>query len=74
MKVADLTLDELAEFLQFTLRAVIEEVLEERTGMLADPDEGLNLRPEVATSLEDYLASDRRGDDANDVFRELGLD
>jgi hypothetical protein len=74
MKVADLTLDELAEFLQFTLREVIEEVLEERTGMLTDPDEGLNLRSEVATSLEDYLASDRRGDDADDVFRELGLD
>ena len=74
MKVAELTLDELAEFLQLTLREVIEEVLEERTGMLTDPDEGLNLRSEVATSLEDYLASDRRGDDADDVFRELGLD
>jgi hypothetical protein len=38
-----------------------------------DYDEGLELREEIAQSLREYLLSDRRGDDADDVFRTLGL-
>jgi len=41
---------------------------------MIDPDEGLELRPEVVKSLEAYLASDRTGVDTDDVFRALGLD
>ncbi len=63
MRVNDLTVDE--------LRALMREVVEEQLGMLKDPDEGLELRDDVAESLEAYLASDRRGDDAADVFRDL---
>ena len=69
MKVADLTVDELEALLYSTLRQLIEEVVEEKLGVMADPDKGLELRPEVAQSLQTYLESDRRGDDADDVFR-----
>ena len=73
-RVADLTVDELEALLYSTLRQLIEEVVEDRLGMTTDPDAGLELRPEVAQSLQAYLASDRRGDDADDVFRSLGLE
>jgi len=74
MKVADLTVEELQEMLYSTLRQLIEEVVEEKLGMTSDPDAGLALRPEVAASLQEYLESDRRGDDADEVFRSLGLE
>jgi hypothetical protein len=70
MHVNDLTVDELRNL----LREVVEEVVEEKLGLLNDPDEGLELRQEVVESLKGYLNSDRRGDDADDVFRALGLD
>ena len=44
------------------------------TQRLLDPDEGLELRSEIIESLRVYLMSDRTGVDANEVFRELGLD
>lgn len=69
-RVADLTVDELRDLLY----DVVEEILEEKLGLLTDPDADLELRPEVVESLRDYLASDRRGDDADDVFLALGLD
>ncbi len=62
-KVADLTVDQLRD-----------EVIEEKLGMLVDPDEGLALTSDMADSLNDYLQSNRRGTDATDVFRSLGLD
>jgi hypothetical protein len=68
-RVADLTVDELRSL----LHQVVEEVIEEKLGMTEDPDEGLELHPDVEQSLQDYLASERRGDDAEDVFRALGL-
>ncbi len=69
MRVNDLTVDELRTL----MREVVEEVVEEQLGLLKDPDEGLELRDDVAESLEVYLGSNRRGDDADDVFRALGL-
>jgi hypothetical protein len=68
--VNDLTVDELRAL----MREVVEEVVEEKIGLLVDPDEGLELREDVVESLEAYLASDRRGDDADEVFRALGLE
>jgi ribosomal protein L29 len=73
-KVADLTVDELKELLHETIRELVEEVVEEKLGALDDPDEGLELQPEVADSLRHYLKSERRGDDADEVFRQLGLE
>lgn len=73
-KVADLTVDELRDLLQDTIRELVEEVVEEKLGMLSDPDKGLELHSEMAESLRTYLASERRGKDADDVFRELGLE
>ncbi len=66
LHVADWTVDELREL----LHDVVEEILEEKLGMLIDPDEGLELRPEVEASLQTYLEGDRRGD----VFKALGLE
>lgn len=72
-RVADLSVDELRELLYETVRDLVEEIVEEKLGMLTDPDEGLALKPEIEQSLVDYLASDRRGENSEDVFRELGL-
>ena len=69
-RVSELSVDDLRALLY----QVVEEVIEEKFGLIKDPDEILDLRPEVEKSLQDYLASDRRGDDAEDVFRSLGLD
>lgn len=77
-RVADLTVDELQALLRVTMREVVEElvedILEEKYGMLVDPDEGLEMRPEFEQSLDEFLASDQRGDDADEVFFRLGLD
>lgn len=70
LRVSDLSVDELRSL----LREVVEEVVEEKLGMLIDPDEGLELRPHIVESLHDYLKSDRIGDDADEVFRSLGLE
>lgn len=69
LRVNDLTVDEFRDM----LHEVVEEVLEEKLGLWTDPDANLELRPEVAESLRDYLASNRRGDGAVDVFKTLGL-
>jgi hypothetical protein len=69
LRVNELTVDEFRDM----LHEVVEEVLEEQIGLLTDPDSDLELRPEIARSLLDYLASDRRGDDADEVFRSLAL-
>lgn len=74
VKVADLTVDELRDLLQSMLRDLVDEVVEEKLGTFVDPDEGLTLKSDVADSLDAYLFSDRRGTDAADVFRSLGLD
>ena len=53
MKVADLTVEE--------LRALIKEaVQEELREILADPDKGLELRPEFVERLQNSLASTER--------------
>mgnify|MGYP000988846389 CR=1 FL=1 len=66
LRVSDLSVDD--------LRALLREVVEEKLGMLVDPDEGMELRPELEESLRAYLESDRTGDDADEVFRSLGLE
>jgi hypothetical protein len=70
LHVNDLTVDELRAL----MREVVEEVVEEKIGLLKDPDEGLELREDVIESLKDFLASDQRGDDSDDVFHALGLE
>jgi hypothetical protein len=70
MQISELTVDELRDI----LREVVEEILDEKLGLLADPDADLELRPEMAESLQQYLTSDRRGDDADDVFKALGIE
>jgi hypothetical protein len=70
LHVNDLTVDELRAL----MREVVEEVVEEKIGLLTDPDERLELRADVVESLKAFLASDQRGDDADDVFRALGLE
>lgn len=41
---------------------------------LIDPGMGLELRLEIMESLWVYLAADRTGKDADEVWSELGLD
>ncbi len=73
-KVADLTVDELREVLRATIRDLIEEIVVEKLETLLDPDDGLELEPDVADSLREYLRSNRRGDPAEEVWHSLGLD
>ncbi len=70
VRVSDLTVEQLRAL----LRELVEEVVDEKLGLLSDPDANAELRPDVAASLRDYLASERRGDDADVVFRSLGID
>jgi hypothetical protein len=59
------------------LRDLIGEVVEERlSALLGDPDEGLQLRPEVVERLHEQIASVERGErgvPAEDVFGRLDL-
>lgn len=71
LKVTDLTVDELRDLLRETIQEMVEEAVDEKFGMLTDPDAGLELRPEFAASLEAYLKSNRRGEDADEVLRHL---
>jgi hypothetical protein len=74
MRIADLTIDEFQALLKTIMRELVEEIVDEKLGELIDPDEGLELRPEVQQSLHAYLASDQDGDDADEVFASLGLE
>ena len=69
-KVADLTTDE--------LRSIIREaVLETLSDLLEDPDEGLELREEVALRLEASIKALEAGEptiSAEEVARRLDLD
>lgn len=62
-RVSDLTVDDLRTL----LHQVVEEVIEEKFGMINDPDENLELQPDFESSLKSYLASERRGDNAEDT-------
>jgi hypothetical protein len=68
-RVADMTVDELRTLIR-------ESVTEAFVGFLEsiDPDEGLELRPEMAEYLRTALEEKRRGTPLAEVKRELGLD
>ncbi len=70
MKVKELSVEQ--------LRALIEEMIEEKLQeYLGDPDEGLELREEVRTRLEESLAAVRRGEKGipiEQVAKKLGLE
>ncbi len=70
MKVQDMTVEEFKALIQETL----EEKLEE---LLGDPDEGLELRPEVRERLKRSLAAVKRGEQGipiEKVAEDLGLE
>jgi hypothetical protein len=69
MHISELTADELRDI----LRKVVEEILDEKRLLLADPDADFELHAEVAESLHQYLTSHRRGDDVGEVFKALGI-
>jgi hypothetical protein len=68
--VKDLTIDE--------FKAVVGEVVEEKLReLLADPDAGLSLRPEIEARLREQLQNpqlDGEGIPAAEVARRLGLE
>jgi len=67
--VGQLTTDELRDI----IGSVVEEKLRE---ILGDPDDGLELRPEVRDRLlqqQAAVADGERGEDLNDVAARLGL-
>ncbi len=70
MKVTELSVEQ--------LKALIEEMIEEKLqDYLGDPDEGLELREEVRTRLEESLAAVRRGEKGipiEEVAKKLGLE
>lgn len=67
--IAQMTPDELREMIE----SIIEQKLAE---LLADPDNGLILRPEVEERLRRQMAAvagGERGYSLNDVMQQLGL-
>jgi DNA-binding GntR family transcriptional regulator len=69
-KVADMTTDELREMIESSVERTLVE-------LLADPDSGLELRPEIAESLrrqEKEYAQGKRGKSLEQVAKRLGLD
>lgn len=70
MKVQDMTVEE--------FKALIEEALEEKLEeLLGDPDEGMELRPEIREKLERSLAARAQGEKgvpAEKLAEELGLE
>ncbi len=69
-KVADMTTDELREMIESSVERKLVE-------LLANPDAGLELRPEIVESLqrqETEYAQGRRGKPLEDVAKRLGLD
>ncbi len=69
-KVADMTQDELRNLVKSSVRQTLRE-------MLRDPDEGLELRPEIIESIERQrkkFAAGKRGKSLDQVAKELGLD
>ncbi len=68
-RVVDMTVDELHTLIRETVHEVFIGFLES-----IDPDEGLELRPEMAEYLRTALKEKRRGTPLAEVKRELGLD
>ena len=69
-KVADLTVDELKGLIKEVVTQTLSEVL-------SDPDEGLELRPEVEDQLRRSLAAmkaGKRGASLQEVAAKLGLE
>lgn len=68
-KVGDLTVDE--------FRDMVTAIIDARLNEWADPDAGLELRPEVIESIQrqraEYTAG-KRGKSLDEVSRRLGLD
>lgn len=69
-KVADMTAEELRKMIESSVEHKLIE-------MFRDPDEGLELRPEIAESLlrqEREFAEGKRGKPLAEVAKRLGLD
>jgi len=68
-KVADLTVDE--------FREMVTDIIDTRLSEWADPDAGLELRPEIVESIQrqraEYAAG-KRGKSLEEVSKRLGLD
>jgi hypothetical protein len=61
--------------LKSLMREILQELIWEMEQEMPDPDEGLELRPEIAKYLRARLADkDRRGKPFDEAMRELGLD
>ena len=68
-KLGDLTVSEFKKM----MRDMLQEVVWEIEQHLPDPDEGLELKSEVAEQLQKFLDEKPKGRPAEDIMRELGL-
>ncbi len=68
--IAAMTRDELKAL----IREAIEEFFWEWEQSLADPDEGLEFKPEVAEELRAAMREKCRGRPLRDIMKEIGLD
>ncbi len=69
MKVNELTVEQ--------LKALVEEMIESKLGEYFDPDEGLEVKPELLKELKASLAEVRRGKRGiplEQLAKEMGLD
>lgn len=56
------------------IRPIVEEIVEEKLiEILGDPDEGLNLKPEIRRRLDNAIKYKTKGIPADKVAEKLGL-
>lgn len=73
-KLADLTVGEFKSLLTDIVTTIVEQAVFELEQQLPDPDEGKELRPEVAEQLRQALHEERELYSVEEVMKELGLD
>lgn len=67
-RIADLTVSELRDLIRDTVWDVLLEFAEE-----ADPDAGLEFKPEIAERLRAFLTTRPEGRPLEDIVSEMGL-
>lgn len=72
-KLAEITVGEFKTLIREIVADVVEKAMFELEQQLPDPDEGKELRPEVAEQLRTYLDEKPEGRPAEDILKELGL-
>jgi hypothetical protein len=73
MRLADLTVGEFKSLIRAVVDEVVQQAVFQLEQQLPDPDEGLEIRPEIAARLQESLGQNGALLSIDDVKRELKL-